>query len=284
MTRIHIAIVFHFAPDYFQPFERALRAYADFAPWDIVLHILTNTDEKNERDEILAVCAKHLSTTADVKIHAFASLEDPFLLTWTHKKILEEEFFSDPEGDLFIYAEHDIVVTRRTVEHFLSAREVLRPEGLLPGFVRFENAETGGLNIVDFRSVFRLAAQKLRIFDGKRYALDYPPYCAFFILDRELAEQHMRSLAFREEGSREISTMEVRERAAIGELFSRVPKGRAHRYALLLDEHYRPDEAAQVWHATNNYSSNPRSTHGKIPMSKSVSPTLLSRLKARLQG
>lgn len=283
MTRIHAAIALHYAPDYFKAFEAALRAYATFHPWEVVFHIMTNTDNEDELCNIEAVCAQHLAETAEVVVHSFTTLKDPFLLTWQHKAIMKDHFLADLNADLFIYAEHDIVIMRQTVDHFLSARELLRSEGLLPGFVRFEDASPEGLKIVDFRRVFKLAADQLKILGNKRFALDYPPYCAFFILDRELAEQHLRSPAYKEESSRALSTMEIRERAAIGELYSDVPGGRVHRYALLLDDDYQPDKAAWVWHSTNNYSSNPDSAHGKVSIAKCVSPSPFVRIKALFQ-
>lgn len=284
LTRIHIAIVFHFSTDYFPAFEVALRAYAEFHPWETVFHIVTNTADTDEQNEIRVVCAKHLPETAKITIHAFPDLDNPFFLPWMHKPILEEWFLKDTNADLFIYAEHDIVITRKTIEHYLSAREHLRPDGLLPGFVRFERTESDGVNIVDFWSAWKLCAKSFKILGGKYYALDYKPYCAFYILDRELAEEHIRSPAFKEKDSREVSTWEIRERAAIGALHSQVPDGRMHRYALLLDDAYQPCEATWVWHATNNYSSNPETPHGKVAMLKCIAPTVFTRIKARLHG
>lgn len=279
--RIHIAIALHYSPDYFQALEVALRSYASFGSWEVVCHVLTNTVDVHELKEIEALFVKTLGATAAAKvaIHSFPDLDHPFMLTWQHKKIISEVFLNDSHADLFIYTEHDIVISRENIEYYLWAREILSQSGLIPGFVRYECTDTVSV-VVDFVRPFSLRGERLKVIDGERFAVDYPPYCAFFVLDRELAIKHKASPAFTESGSRRLTDWEVRERAAMGPLYSDVPAGRTHRYALLLDSGYLPDPRAQVWHATNNYSADPASPFSKIHLAKSISPKLSARMKS----
>lgn len=146
-----------------------------------------------------------------------------FYLTWAHKPLLAE-FVRDPEMTHFLYLEDDIAFGSANLEHWLQWRSPLAEHDLVPGFVRFERIGTGPRLLSDVTRADESRRRTLVPVDdhrGHRASAIVPkvPYQAFALLDRALAQQHLRWSALRSPLRSRIVPWGVRERAAAGVTF-----------------------------------------------------------------
>ena len=125
----------------------------------------------------------------------------------------------------FIYSEDDIRLSFANFRYFVEFRERLRPIGLLPAFVRTEfSAAQSGLVASDAFSPVYVPVQPHVMLDGLVMANMPNPYNPCFFLDRELAEEYVRTPSFDRVASAGVNRWDVRERAAMGLCLENVPK------------------------------------------------------------
>lgn len=129
-----------------------------------------------------------------------SELESRWLLTWVHKQIMLD-YFDDPSYTHFLNIEDDMNFTRLNFEYWVRWRDVLKPFGLFPSFIRFEiDARTKELYWTDSIEGDHFAIQQLpKIQVTENYwFINLPrPYQAMFLYDRELMKEHIESTSFR---------------------------------------------------------------------------------------
>jgi hypothetical protein len=156
-----------------------------------------------------------------------ASRAPGYYLTWAHKAILRR-VFSDPELSLMIYLEDDIKFTGESLDYWSRYRKPLAEVGLLPGFVRYEEHD-GVRYVVDQvrRQVVRQEV-RLRGMDRPTFTELENPYQGMYVLDRPLAERHLRYSRYRGPLRSTLTSgvyWLIRERAAYGPMHDDVPAG-----------------------------------------------------------
>lgn len=157
-----------------------------------------------------------------------ASQKPGFYLTWAHKAVLRR-MFRDPKLSLMIYLEDDIKFTGESLDYWCRYREPLARIGLLPGFVRYEEHE--GMRYVVDQVGRQVVRREVRLsgVDGEPTFTELDnPYQGMYILDRPLAERHLRHSPYRGPLRSTLTSgvfWLVRERAAYGPMHDDVPAG-----------------------------------------------------------
>ena len=273
-VRLLVAIAHHHAPERLPFLLEVARALGDFAVDRLDVVVITNLEDAGAREAIRRLLRPVLAVPGDVEVIPAGRLEHPFHLPWSHKPLISERFLAGQAWTHFIYLEDDIRFGFAAFRHFLAARPLLAPHGLVPGFFRVEfSAAKGALHALDQTAPFDAAARPGIDAGGLRFVAAPNPYCAMYVLDRDLAEEHVADPAFDREASRQISTWEVRERAAMGLCWSRVPNGFSARQVIAVDPVERiVMPGCLVGHLAGNYADDPARPFGKVPLAAVLDP------------
>jgi hypothetical protein len=262
------AIAFHYIDHRFPFLSQVLESLSDMERADVTVRICTNTVIPNELKNI-EECLQKFAPNCRTEIRSFPNLAHPFDLVWSHKEFLPE-FCASAEHDLFLYLEDDMVFREDNVGYFLEARELLDELGLIPSFVRYEVKSDRRVLCDGKLPTFVTSGRYIRL-SGRIFLTHYEYYCAVYLFDKKLAQEHIESFAFREETSRD-HHFEYRERAAMGNCSVNVPEGRQHRYVVELGEDFAPLPHSQIFHSANNYTGNLKNSNGKIWMDEAFLP------------
>lgn len=179
------------------------------------------------------------------RIARIASRNPGYYLTWAHKAILRRAF-RDPELSLMIYLEDDIRFTGESLEYWCRYRKPLAEIGLLPGFVRYEEHDGVRYVVDQVRPQAILREVNLGGMDGGPTFTELEnPYQGMYILDRSLAERHLRYSPYR--GPLRSTLVSgvywlVRERAAYGPMHDDVPAGFRSRHVVPIREAARASD------------------------------------------
>jgi hypothetical protein len=217
-----------------------------------------------------------------------------FYLTWAHKCLFHQAL-RDPGFSHFIYLEDDIRFTRESLSYWCRHREPLALHGLLPGFVRYETLDDARYVVdqqkrqrVDRAGRPRVTLSRSDTGRGSgpdlRFVNLNNPYQGMYVIDRELAIDHLRSSparspllsgAIRWPNNMHEHGLLIRERAAMGPIFDDVPPGFIARNVVPVQAprpgEYRLDPSCLIEHLTGNYSRSDTS-FGKIRVEDMFNP------------
>jgi len=116
------------------------------------------------------------------------------------------------------------------------------------------------------------ALRRLRL-DGTLFIAAPRPYCALYVLDRELAAEHVAGRSFDRDLSSTMTRWDVRERAAAGLCWENPPRGHRNRYMLPFDETRRSfDAGCWVPHLADTYVARRHTQLGTIPVDDITEP------------
>ena len=133
-----VSITAHYAPHRIEYLRTVLDAIADWDDCRTDVRLVTNTDAL-ARDAAIRDHPARFRDAGSSLTHVVAErLDDPFHLTWYHKRFLEPWRESAGPDDLFIYLEDDTVLTGAGIRYFQRYRPILEPFRLVPSFIRFE--------------------------------------------------------------------------------------------------------------------------------------------------
>ncbi|MFO1161094.1 MAG: hypothetical protein U1E60_19790 [Reyranellaceae bacterium] len=233
-ARILCCITFHFVRRRLESLADVLQALAEFPVAFLEVVLVTNSIDESDASTLrrlaLEIMGEGRATVCRVE-----GLDNPFDLAWQHKPIIAERFLGPTDSGFthFLYLEDDIRFSFQNFEYFIAAREQLRDAGLLPAFVRTEWSEVaGGLVATDcFWPVYVPFQSSLRACDT--LFLNMPnPYNPCFVLDRELACEHLASPLSDRLASSRLVASGIRERAAMGLCLENVPESFKARYVV----------------------------------------------------
>jgi hypothetical protein len=266
-ARILCAITFHFDSAHFDFLAEVLRSLSTFAVAAMDMVVVTNTLREQDLARLRALCVD-MPSGKSCSIRSYGELDHSYYLTWCHKEIISNEFVEGNQNRYshFIYLEDDILLNFANFCYFMEFREILRPFGLLPAFLRTEySANLGALVASDaFWPVYVPVQSHICLNDT--VVVNMPnPYNPCFILDLELAEEYVRSRSFDREASQAVCRWGVRERAALGLCLENVPSPFQTRYLVPVTRRTgKLPEFARISHLPNNYANDPRSPLGKV--------------------
>jgi hypothetical protein len=261
-----VAVTAHFSFKRLEYLGEVLHALAQFPVRRLDVVLVTNTTDQAELALLQQLSAEALPGRS-VSIESFEFLGHPFNLTWSHKDIIRREFGGRADAYThFVYLEDDIRFTYANFRYFCANREMLRPFGLLPSFLRIEfQREPGAFVSSDMKQPVHAPSQPLIQREGVIWLNMPNPYVASYVLDRELMEEFMAAPSFSRGASRELTDWDVRERAAMGLCYDNVPAGFESRYVVPVScETGMALPASWIGHVPSNYANDPRSGFGKI--------------------
>jgi hypothetical protein len=266
IEKLAIAVTFHYVEDRIKYLEKIAAQFHLLAN-EIFVHIFTN--EKDADKTLKIMDAVKQDRKLAVEIHTPTYLGHPYLLTWSHLYTFRECFNTDKSITHFMYLEDDILITEKNIEYWLKSREELKSSNVIPSFLRYEkkrDAEILYSTDVITRSVF----DKLpRIKETESYYyvnLPYP-YQGMYLLDRELMHEHLTGPS----SIPERTPWDIREKAAAGLTFIKIPKGCVSRNFIGYDfENKCIDPNSLIHHLPNNYVDNLGTPLGKIKVNELI--------------
>jgi len=275
-SRILVSIPFYNIGTRIGYLLETVRSIASIGALDLecVLYVLEGDllDRDNFQSEV-----KKASGRMSVSVYFTSKLSHPFLLTWCHKELIVSRFLANPDLDYFIYCEDDILFAEHQMNYFFQNVVSLRRYGLIPSFMRREYSQRLGCWVSTDRKKNHVPVCAELHDEGQRFVSHGFPYCAMYVLDRGLAKEYVASRSFTLEGSVERSHWGVRERAAMGLCFERVPAGFYSRYVLQVDSQLRPVAGCLIHHAPNNYAAEPDGEFGRYSLETAlVAPASIS--------
>ena len=256
-------------PNRYKYLSKVLDELADLKVNQLVVNIFSNS---NEVELELAKFGNY----SKVKFHYFTKYNkmnvfnnspwvydderSPWLLTWEHRKTLREDLILADGNSLFLYIENDVKFNQANLDYFVRSRNELLKNGLIPSFTLIEKISDTSEEI----SVSQFGGRpsrfkdmpKLEVVDEIYVQLDNP-YCACYLLDKELATEFVNSKAFDEKTSRELTWWDIGARAAMGLGFVNPPTGFKSRHVVPVkkaDNYYQIKEEAKLHHLPNIYS------------------------------
>lgn len=167
----------------------------------------------------------------------------------------------------YLYSEDDILITSENIDYWLQSRQHL-PQNLIPAFARYEAGEDRELFFTDISRAIHFQTSHKLVTPKMIYVNLAQPYQASYFLDRELMTEFACSRAYYPD----FGPWDIRESAAQGMAFWRVPNGYSSRHVLGLDPDYTCAKGALIHHLANNYVGNARTIFGNRRVTELFAP------------
>jgi len=277
IEKLIIAVTFYYVEERLKYLSAISRQFSSLAN-DVEVFITTNSDDASHHGRIMASLDPQLR--AEILVPKL--LGHPYLLTWCHLDIFRKKFNQDQSITHFMYLEDDLCVRPDNIAYWIKAREALRPHGLIPSFLRFElksGENTPYSSDVTKKTPFS-QLPKVRVSDRYYYLNLRKPYQGMYLMDRELMQEHLSGPSC----SPDFGIWNIREKAAQGLTFAKVPEGYFSRNLVGYDNSTKQiDPGALIHHTPDNYANNPDSRFGKMPVIELIDRSLTGYIRSLLK-
>lgn len=253
VSRVEAHIVSHYRADRAEQLTIVLDAMIEWRNVLVSATITSNTDAYAVTGFLEPYQCAFEAAGHKLTLNVVSNLTNPRMLTWEHKRFIEPWLETASSGeDFFLYIEDDIRITNENLAYFIRSLKMLKPRGLIPGFMRFE-IKGQEVRLVDTTTPEYWERDRSVSIDGKLFHACLNPYWAGFMIDRDLATEYVRSQSFSPNDS-EFVPWNIQERAAMGLTYENPPpKLRTRLVVPLIDG--QPDPSCLVWHCSNSYSA-----------------------------
>ena len=258
-----VAITFHYNPKRLKYLENVTLHLDDLAE-QVKLFVITNSHDYESLTRI-----KNSIKVKNFEIISSGSLSHPFYLTWHHLEVLRNEYLDNSNISHFMYLEDDIQVKQNNISYWLKAREDLRKFGLIPMFILYEVSSNKLIKRSNgiIRPLLIKKIPQIMITDSYGYLNIESPYQAMYLLDRDLAKEHLFDNPLEKRGK----MWAIREMAASGLTFVGTPNGFNSRVVVGFNyDTFKIDPNSLIHHLPNNYINRPLSENGKIKIEDSI--------------
>lgn len=267
-AKLAIAVCCHFNEARLSYLDRVSDDFASLGA-RVLVTIVTNTKNPDELAKLESVIS---GKGFDFQFFIPDTLGHPLLLTWAHfsvfKDLLKDESFTH-----FMYLEDDTLITRENMSYWIEGRELLRPYGLIPSFLRVEKkANDDRWYSSDCPHPFYIyALPRIEVKNNFGF-VNFPElYQGMYLLDRELMIEHLSGSTY----SPNSGVWGIQEKAAQGLTFANVPKGYTTRNLIPYKiDSLQIDGRCLIHHVPNNYAQ--PGPNGKVVITALVD-TLLAR-------
>lgn len=115
---------------------------------------------------------------------------DPFTLTWQHKKYLASDLVQASSNAIFVYLEHDQLLSSTNLEYFIQANQTLELVHLAPEFLRCEwHSQKKNWTLTDVTDL-----STMRVVFEPEIKIGYVKmsneYCGFYVMNLAMARRH----------------------------------------------------------------------------------------------
>lgn len=230
---------------------------------EIYITVVTNKNSELTRSLI----QKYIKKEAQIEVVTPTYMGHPYFLTWAHVPI----FFEHRQHSSFthfLYIEDDIRFSNANFHYWIKNRELLKPHGLIPGFLRFEVDADGIRYASDVTKSVNFYLSPKVICDGGQTFISLPQfYQAMFLLDIEGMDEYLQVL----NKPRDLGRGGIRENAAKGIALTNVPPSFHSRLAIeYFTNSFSFSEGALIHHMPNNFLFAKTSKFGKTKLSEVV--------------
>ena len=276
-SRLMVCIPFAYRPHRLRYLLEMLRVFGEMPVEQVQVLIYTNTADPACLADIQRLLDFVQTATARGEVISMTNLEHPFDLTWADKPSIPQRFL----GSAFthwLHLEDDLRFTYLNLCYFIYAREILRPHGLIPSFVRYEWND-GEKDFFASDQAHQTDVNRHPHVDGGDVffmVLD-SVYSASTVLDQELAAEYVQTRSFDRDRSSEVSHWWIAERSAMGLTWENVPPGNFSRTMIPITKagsvpatpclmHHLPNNFTDQWFAGTNHPDVP---FGRLRLGKS---------------
>ena len=148
-TRATVAICAHYVPARIPYLSLVLEAILEWSMARVDVVLISNDPAILTEAAIVAAKENFSSRGWSLEVDLATHLEHPYLLPWRQSRILRDWLpTARKSDDYYVYIEDDIVLNSNNIDYYIKSLESLRPHGLIPGFLRYENRD-GRRNSVD---------------------------------------------------------------------------------------------------------------------------------------
>lgn len=233
--KLWVNVCFHYVEDRVERFKEVIKNLSTIPNIKIIINSNVNFDDS-------------------LPIHV-SNPDDPFHLTWEHKKYMPE--FLESDYTHFAFLEGNIEVTKKTFDYWNKTRKLFKDNhyNFIPGVHRVQIGKDNQIYSLDFTHQPRHPASIT--IGTEKFISPKEPYQGMFIMDRELVEEHINSNYFNV-GQKD--SYGIRESANLGNAFVNVPPGFNNRIMLPINNF----SDTWVTHFGTNYHDNTNSPHAKI--------------------
>ncbi len=255
--RLMVCIPFAYRAHRLRYLLEMLRVFAELPVERVVALIYTNTVEEAELHDLRALLDFVQTDNKQFEIVSCPNLEHPFDLTWADKASIPERFLG---SDLthWLHLEDDLRFSYLNLCYFLYAREILRPHGLIPSFVRYEWHDGERSFFASDQAHQQDVAAHPQIDAGDVFFMVLNSvYNAMTVLDQELAAEYVQTRSFDRDRSEEVWGWWIAERSAMGLTWENVPPGQFSRLMIpVRKDRLVPATPCMIHHLPNNYADN----------------------------
>ncbi len=268
LDRVTVSIAAHYVPARIPFLARSLEVMIDWPVADAAITVVTNDAGLQDEPDF-----KRVSNALRTKGHSIAidivnDLAHPWHLTWWHKRHLRSWIKTARDGELFVYIEDDIAIPAEALAYFRKHVESAKSKGLIPGFLRIENAPDGRSIAADYLGPQTVTENEIVTLGGTRFVAPKFPYWAGFVMDSDLAGEYLaspwsdRKLA---DTMPQSNGHSCRVQSAWGLTYHKLPEGLFSRMIIPVDDDLQPLDNCMVWHTANNYSVSKKHGFGTVP-------------------
>lgn len=262
-ARLLVAVTFYYRVERLPYLLNVIRTLRDFPVTEVKIVVYTNEISEEDYTAFERLLAYYATERFSCEISRTPDPPYAYGVAWAHRGLIRDRFV--PESSQythFVYLEDDMRFSYLNFCYFLFFREVLRPRGVLPAFVRVEfnksrldYCATDASVLMDYKKAFGVIERKQIAYGRHVFVPLDNAYMAMYILDRELGQEYVASRSFDREKSSEVVDWGVAERAAAGLCREDLPPGYATRYVVPLDAVSRvPAVCSWIYHLPNNYT------------------------------
>ncbi len=192
--RLLVCLTFPFRPEAMPHLFEVLLALTEIRSMPLDVRVFTDCTNREDQRRLQEL-VYHMSLDAvRISINLHDTSNYPYLpLSWAHKPTLQAAFSTDNQDYThFVYLDDLIRFSVRNLFYFLRYRPILRPYGLIPGFIQVEfSAQFGAIVLSDLPGpVKRQGRSAVDLGNIDFLCLD-APFVPMHVMDVDLVREYL---------------------------------------------------------------------------------------------